>query len=248
MKTLSLQNKIELLGLEAMDLVETTDVVSKNAVVKNTQEMLRKVKGAKAEDETTFGNLLMWSGSYLADNYPMTPTAILFYVSAINWADSYFSGSECDLIYQIVRYLLLVISLGYLTLMGYRTSTAMNFSEFVRTFWVNWVVFILMIMTLMALPPVSCYGHVYTAIMNVVGVFGLLAMALTLHAVNGDRSRFVFVLNRNMCSHSDFVVLFSVMMDTLALRLRNRRNRVISICNRNKNAYRVGCQWLGWCS
>ena len=52
-----------------------------------------------------------------------------------------------------------------------------------------------------------------------------------------------FVLNRNMRSHSDFVVLLSVMMDTLALRLRNRRGRVISICNRNESTDRVG--WDG---
>ena len=209
LKTVELRAKFNEMESEAVQLVESVDVNCKNAVIEESRQMLSKLKSTKAHDEGSFSSLLAWSGTYLADNYPMAPTAIVFYVSAINWADSYFSGSECDLIYQIVRYLFLFLSLGYLTLIGYRTSSAANFLEFLGTFWVNWVVFTLMVMALMALPPMSCYGHTVGVVMNLLGILGLLGMALTLNAVNRRRSRFVHALSLRMCLHSDFVALLS---------------------------------------
>ena len=223
LRTIMVQNKIEFLKQEAVDLVQGAGVLNKSALVEDTREMLRTLNRVKADGQTQLSNLLAWSASYLADNFPMAPTAISFYVSAINWADSFVSGSECDLIYQIVRYLFLVVSLGYLTLMGHRTSTTSGFLKFLGAFWVNWVVFTLMMMTMMALPPLPCYGSWYGKVVNVLGVVGLVVLAVTLNAINKPASRFVFVLNLNMYSNSEFYALLSVMVDTVWWITRNRR-------------------------
>lgn len=190
-----LQRRIAELQSDGVRIVEEGSAKCKNLVIEETQQMLNKLKATKASDEGSFANLLAWAGSYLSDNFPQTPTAIVFYVSAINWSDSYVTGTECDLTYQAARWLLLFITLGYLTFMGFRTSTAPSVLEFVKTFWVHWVVFIFMMMAVMALPPVGCYGESLENIMNIAGVCGLITMALCLYSINWNSSRYVPVLD-----------------------------------------------------
>lgn len=161
----------------ALNIVRSSGATTKNAVVAEVQEMLLTLKCTPSASSSTGSNLLKWTGSYLADKYPLIPTALAFYIGAVIWTEDYFTTTECNTIYQIVEWAFLAVAIGYLAIIGFLTSTKTNFCFFMKTFWMDFLVFVFLVMALMTLPPLSCYTD-DTVVVTILGVGGLLGIAV----------------------------------------------------------------------
>ena len=165
------------LEASTISTIQCSDTTVKNDIVEQTQQMLQTVKSTPAESQSSVSNFMNWASSFLSDKYPLTTTTMTVYIAVITWADSYFSTSECDAVYQAVRWGILAVSLGYLTVMGYKATSKDGVFEFIRDFWMNWMVFTFMVMVMVTLPPVSCYTESVEYV-TIAGIAGLVVMAL----------------------------------------------------------------------
>ena len=150
-------NQIEDIQKETMKTVQNNDSNDKHQTIDKARDYLNKLQRTQASNQSYLGNYIEWSATYLSDTHPLVPTTIIVYISLIHGIDSYFQIKECNLLYQLSRWGALVIMVLYLTAIGYKVSKFRSRPAlFLKQFWTNWVVFILLAVQ-MSLPPVPCY-------------------------------------------------------------------------------------------
>jgi len=170
------QAKMEDLEEETIDTIQSGDTVAKNEIVQRAREMMKKANGVPADKESQISNMLGWASTYISDAFPLATAVLTNYLTLVFLTDDYVETEECDFMYQAIRWGIFVLSFAYLTLMGWKGSTETTFGGFFRSFWLNWVVFVLLVMVMAALPPLGCYAA-YPAIITVSGVLGLALLA-----------------------------------------------------------------------
>lgn len=164
---------------DTIDTIKSSDSNGKYIALDRLQHMLAKLKKIKAENQTKFDNLLVWSTSFLSDQFPLVPHMLIVYTSLTNIIDSNFDVDQCDTVYVISRWTILGVIVLYLTYIGYKISKFRGYPLlFLRTFFLNYVVLLLMMVVQLSFPPISCYYQINW--IGFAGVIGIVTLAVLL--------------------------------------------------------------------
>ena len=187
--------KIIELEKETIFAIQCGDSKTKNHIIEEIQAMLREIRSIPASNSCPsklqcwkccdFSNFINNATCYLfhfVDHYPLILPIVFVYVSLLTLMELIeehfnFTVNECNTTYQLTRWGLLMVSLLYLTVMGYMTSSADSIKVFIQRFWKNWIVFILLVMVTVTFPPLKCYLKTSGIVMLMgFGLVGLIAM------------------------------------------------------------------------
>ena len=159
-KPIDLVSHIKELQQESIKTIKSNNVSDKNQTIDKTQDLLTKLKQTKANNQSTTENIILSATSYLSDTHPLVPAVLILYVSIINNLQQYFNVKQCDAMYQMLQWFVLIIMMLYLTLIGWRISKFRSRPTlFFKEFWSNYVIFILLVTIQTSFPPLPCYIH-----------------------------------------------------------------------------------------
>ena len=110
------------LSVETEAAIRTGGQLQKNQGIDALRKLLLQMYSVPAKDETEWGNLLVWSGSYFAFRYPKVMTTLAVCVSAGNMMRIFLAGDGCGVWYQSARWLLLLVGMTYLLALCWKSS------------------------------------------------------------------------------------------------------------------------------
>jgi len=129
----------------------------KNIAVEQARMQLLVLKKAQSADASAIGQSLKWSASYLPERFPNAMGAVTTFIAVEAWVDSMWPTEECERWYQVLKWAILGAVSLYLVLTGFETSSQTTWTGFLRSFWGNLLVLPLLLMSMVALPPIPCY-------------------------------------------------------------------------------------------
>ncbi len=145
---------------DAVGIVGRNNTETKRAFVNQTRATLQDIRATKATDQSTPSLILDWAFTVVFERFPHLPAALTFYVATMNSVDSYYETADCSVNYQIVRWAVLLVAMGYLTSMSWKTrqtGSGLLSCSFLCEFLQIPVVFVLLLMVMVGLPPLLCH-------------------------------------------------------------------------------------------
>ena len=172
-------NQIDELEEESTKTIENNTKTDKNDTIDKIQQTLGNLKRIKAKNQNKFDNILTWTTSYLADQYPLIPTMILAHSALVDIIDSNLKTNECNLGFVISRWIALFVIMLYLTVMGYKISKfRCRMWMFIRHFYMNWFIFIILMAIQTSVPPLPCYYA--ERVIGIIGIITAVIVALSM--------------------------------------------------------------------
>merc|ERR1712228_937924 len=105
------------------------------------------------------------------------------YTMLSNAIDKYVETEECDPLYEVTRWMIFILCIIYLTFIGWKVSVfKKNPRAFIRQFWFQWILFVILLTVQLTIPPMPCYFNNDGSIVLLAG-FGLLGFVILISII-----------------------------------------------------------------
>eukprot|EP01084_Bolivina_argentea_P180996 312654_1 len=155
-KRLEIEAQFNTLSQKRIHQIRNDDLSGKNMTIKSQKQMIQKSKKTLATNETKSKLSIKYYASYLSDEYPLIGPNIIAYNTFIANIDRFLEYTQCDIEFQITTWCAILIVGMCMTYIGYLNSTKNSFCSFLKEFYINYLVLLLLI-GLTTETPLICY-------------------------------------------------------------------------------------------